>query len=696
MRLFLTPTQYKIPDYFIFESKEFSQFFSIIQSFKGPVALDLETSGLSPFLSTSYIRSISLTDNIHRCYAIDIKDLSTNNWIKLWTWLSQYEPGFLMHNALFDSTWCQLHGKPIKTHRCTSVMFRNLANEGYTGQSWRLKIAMTEILGWDYPNNTKLTEFLKSVKLGPGDMHLAPWDILGPYNALDAGATYQLYHYMTTKLQNESFKDQLESYWNFEIEAMIDMVRRQYVLGLNVNKEHLISSYKAFTDKMDGQLSTFFNQDNIKDAIVKFNEFQRSQVINTHSQFLKNGDISKQWLKKQELIESIKNTNFFNTDSNKHLQWLFFDELQITPVRYVEKKIHGRRVSTDNPSVDKKALPLLGSITKPLLTYRKERDKRKFIKTIENASQEDGKIHPFLTIAGTITGRLAGSMQDNEGKSVRINLQNIAKDPLIHKCIEAPIGYKIIYTDFSSLEPHVLCEWSKDVKLRALYLNDSPHDIYLWYGANTTYFGPIIRPDYPEEATKEIVAQAKKKHSKLRHALKIIVLGVGYNMGWYKLMTDINNLTEYKLSEKEAKLLRKEYFKFFPGVKDLIEKLNDQYSQNSSNYIINPRGRPMFTHSKDQDKLLNKFIQSGGHDCTQLFIYLLRETLKDYSIEFHPYDIDKHDSICGIFPDTVENELLMVKIYKETYDKLNMILGWETKLKGSIKLGYNMADFLDE
>jgi len=700
MRIFVTKAAMKIPSYKLYDHTDFGYFFRTIDTFTGPLAIDLETSGLDPFSPDAYIRSVSLASNTRHCVAIDMKQMPDKAKARFWEWATNYKPGFIAHNSVFESSWCQLHGRPIKIHRCTAAMFRNMSNEGYAGQNWQLKTAMTEVLGWPSTNKGALKQWLIEHKLSDGDMHQAPWYLLGPYNALDSGATYQLYTHINTLLAASPFNEVMQGYWDIDISTMIDLISTQYVHGIHVNTPMLKAAYSEMTEDMLKFYDEFVNQEPVKLAIAEYNEeFIKRESITNHKEFTATGKPSTNWIRYQARMAELVGKNHFNVDSNAQLQWLFFNKLKIPPIRFVEKKQGGRRVKTDNPSVDKKALPLLGKTTRPLINYRKVRDTRKFATTILNVSVND-VVHPFLTVAGTVTGRQSGGLRDAEGTNdKKFNIQNIANDKRLFNPLIAPKGYKIIYLDFNSLEPHVLCEFSKDPKLRELYLNGSCHDLYLWYGGATEVFGDTIRAIYPmDNPSPESVGKAKKELKDLRKALKIIVLGLGYNMGEVKLMNDVNDQTDFVLTLKDARRLKKEYFRFFPGITFFMEKIDQVFIHYDEKYIINGRGRPMFSlMDKDsRGKLVNKFVQSTGHDCLQLYVHMIKSRRDALSFEMIPYHVDLHDATAFIFKDTPENEAIATKIYLDSLVDLNETLGWEVRLKGTPKVGYSLGDFIED
>jgi len=691
MRLFLQRQNFPVPKYTLYKDNV-EEFLDQLPKFSGPVALDLETSGLDPFSEDAYIRSISLSNTTDHCIAADLNSFSKDQLDKLWAWVKNYNPGFLIHNAVFDKSWLEIHGKGCNVYRCTSVMFRITSNEGYAGQRWRLDDAILEVLGWDELNNIELNAALDKHKLSKGDMHKLDWEDLGKYSALDAGATYQLYDYIVNRLSKSPFNSAVTSYLDNEIASMIQVIVEQYIHGIYLDLEALEQANKELTQECVDLGEEFIQQSGVKEAIEDYNkEYVDKRRFNKHKPLTASGEPSKNWLKHEEKIKKLEETNHFNIDSPLQIGWLFYEKLKKPVVRWTKHKIKAKR----KPSTDKDTLPLLGKESKPLLKYRKSRDIKKFI-TILNNVRKDFVIHPFLTISGAVTGRLTGGLQEasadgKKGKSV--NMQNIVKDVRVQGAMIAPKGYKIIYMDFSSLEPHVLCEFSQDERLRELYLNNSAHDIYLWFGANTTFFGPTVRPKYPENIQKAQVKEAKNLFKDLRPALKIAVLGLGYMMGARSLMRDINSLTDLVMSYKEAQLTFFEYKKFFPGVERFVKKLDILFTENDERYILNGRGRPLFTNVDNKRLLCNKFVQSTGHDITQLLIHFILQERNKRGFHLIPYDVDKHDSTAWIFKEGQEEEA--IDIYKTALNKLNDLVGWEVKFKGDIKIEDNLGAFLD-
>ena len=173
-----------VPDVVLIDAPTDTELEEILSQYGDIVAFDWETSSLSVHQGEAVCLGLSngrLHVSIRWCDQAQLDHLCA--WLltkKLVGW-----------NSLFDSLWITKYSGQVPwPYRDAMVMFKSLANEGIAGQSWSLKTAMTDILGWPESNELELRAYMK--KHGC-QMHEVPWPILGRYNALDAAATYQAY-----------------------------------------------------------------------------------------------------------------------------------------------------------------------------------------------------------------------------------------------------------------------------------------------------------------------------------------------------------------------------------------------------------------------------------------------------------------------------------------------------------------------
>jgi DNA polymerase I-like protein with 3'-5' exonuclease and polymerase domains len=272
----------------------------------------------------------------------------------------------------------------------------------------------------------------------------------------------------------------------------------------------------------------------------------------------------------------------------------------------------------------------------------------------------------------------------------KLNIQALPVDAELLECLEPAPGHSLVYTDFSALEPHVLTEFSQDKRMLDLYGPNASryNDIYLYVGSYIDLFRDAIRTFYdPANPTKESVDLAKEHCAQIRKVIKIVVLGSSYGMGAKKLQEGIN-LAGFDLSFAQAKGISKDYWDFFSGIKRFEQQLIHQYQRNKG-FIINGRGRPLAIHPDYTKDIVNRFVQSTGHDILMHYVYLLNNRRKVEGLKMRPWFVDEHDAtIAEVADDQAE---YVAQVFKETFDELNEKLQWGVKFVGKIRIGKSLA-----
>jgi DNA polymerase I-like protein with 3'-5' exonuclease and polymerase domains len=267
---------------------------------------------------------------------------------------------------------------------------------------------MVDVLGWEEQNTDELYTWLSSNNLKKGDMHLAPFSLIGPYNALDADATYQLYKYLVEVLNSRfipEIRDTIIEYHRQDSLTMIDLLIEQQIAGIHVNLEKLATYEQKLILNITRLRDKFLELDEVQLPLQYLRRTQIDHLTAAEPERLtKTGVRTKRheaWERKCQELRDLPDHELFNVDSPKQLIWLLVDQLGYKTPRVTEK---------GDASVDNKSLSSLGEPGRVLARYRKLRDKLKFVTAIQNI-QQDGILHPSLTMAGTSTGRMSGGNQ---------------------------------------------------------------------------------------------------------------------------------------------------------------------------------------------------------------------------------------------------------------------------------------------
>lgn len=286
-------------------------------------------------------------------------------------------------------------------------------------------------------------------------------------------------------------------------------------------------------------------------------------------------------------------------------------------------------------------------------------------------------------------------------------------------CVTVPSGFVLVRSGKQTfvcgncaLEPHVLAHFSQDPGMLKLYGPDAkPNDVYLFVGAQTEKWGPAIREHYdPFNPTPAGITAAKRHCHKERKAVKPVYLGWSYGLGPHTMEAQTG------LPLDECKTILHNIDSMFPGTVLFAEALREMWRSNGGwakvewlevdgrrkpkvidgrpGYILNGRNRPLAVAPEKVKDLVNRFVQSTGHDVMlQLLVYIERMR-RDELPEMRPYHVDLHDATIWAVP---EEEVAHAQdIYTRAYKQLNETLDWTVKISGDIEVGDTLADFLED
>lgn len=683
---------------------------SVIESGE-PVVLDLETTGLHP--RSARVVGFALATSAGATYFhIGESGQAYAMFVQMCQEFDLQQTPLVAHNVAFDSCFLPASCRWVF---CTYAAYKHLASEGYAGQKWDLKSAQVEMLGWSDKGDVELVEWLEANKLTKADMWKAPKEILGKYCALDAESTWQLYNRVLLPTV-ERFKA-YETYHRAFLQ-LVWHVREMRMEGIHIDSKQLQAYNATLKTRIAEKRTAFLSHPNVLPSIQEFNNhiFQEECLAKEPARykkadelgaeppkFKKDGGLSLNWTKwdqrRQEIEgrepevsqnwirwkekhdgytaalgsfiqqDSPKDLGLFNPQSSKHKQWLFYEVLQY------EAKVFTDNEDNPQPAVDEEALQGFGGEGALLISLNED---LKLQSMVESCLEKlDGNwLRVGLKCPGTYTGRLGGS----DG----LNVQNVPKDEGYLKCWTPPPGHKLLILDFASLEPHVLAAASQDPTLMRIYGPESSgwDCIYLSVGSQlggeverrirATGYDPLCN-------TKEIVAHAKKDAKDARQVAKVIHLAASYGARPRKIAQTLQ-LNGMDISLEQAEDMYNKYWALFAKVKQYEQFLQAQWERNDG-WILNPIGRPLAVAQDYLRDVVNRSIQSGGHDCFVLYLDLLSGMLVQRGVDYRPYIWDLHDAVMLTVPEWQVETAVRVMDH-EAMDELNRILNGKVKLKG--------------
>lgn len=369
------------------------------------VAIDTETTGLDYSVQDFAVVGIGLATE-DTCIYIDVTELTNSERLELINILQTYE--LIAHNVAYDAGALKRFSGDYgqwKWKYCTYGLYKQIANEGYPGQSWGLKQAQQDLLGWQESNDEELRDWLiaNGYTIGRNKpdlskMYLSPVGILGKYCALDASACWQLYKLLYKQVLCEPEFKALKYYHCDIFIPNTVLIAEQQIRGIEINIEQLKKHKFDLENRMRNLMDRFLTHSETKQYIDYYNNLRIEEFLGTEPRkYKKNGEVASNWQKWKDKYIKFKNKNHFNVNSKQQLEWLLFDCIGYEPVKKTES---GRR------SVDKKSLPFFGEPGKLLLQYNKLLKEHGYVESCLNCTK-DGVLHPMFRSPGTKTGRIS-------------------------------------------------------------------------------------------------------------------------------------------------------------------------------------------------------------------------------------------------------------------------------------------------
>lgn len=712
------------------------------------VAVDIETQGTQAADVSTRIVGVGVSWS-GGTYYFDLETNSAEANQALADFLVRSDIALVGHNVFFDGTFLQRDlGQWLNWQWDTFGLFRQLASEGWIGQKYGLKDAQITLLGWDTRGDEELSEYLVKqgyvknpevyngekwtaesryekylegkVRPDKGEMWRAPADILGYYCGLDAYSTLQLFQTVFIPVI-ESWPENWQVVFCDYHDKFLDEVRMlaaQQLRGIDIDTSLLDLFGHKLVEFIDMSRDDFGNHPRISAAVAAYNlqylakikarepvKYKKLPILGPEpAKLTKAGKPSSSWEKwdiKRQKIEALgpgelskgwQNWNaeyaqeeavvrdtpvgHFNISSGPQRRWLFYDFLGN------EVKV---KTKSDLPATDKKALPGFGEPGKLLSRIDKSVKLTGFIKSLRGKII-DSTMHPQFTVPGTFTGRLGGSGG--------FNLQNIPKSYTFASAFKARPGHVWVDLDFASLEQVVMAELTRCPTLMKLYGPGAvENDVYLFNGAFLPVVGNAIRKaGYdPDNPTPVGIANAKKLAKKERGIAKTITLASSYGAGANKIRMTLA-LEGIHISYKEAEAMVKGYWQLYSKVKEYEAYLEDEWEYRGG-WVFNGVGRPVCCFVDKKKDLVNRVVQSTGHDILMFFISQLRRQIEQTGIEAWPVFLDTHDATTWECKEA-DGERLKA-IFEKSLQLTNDFLMGENgliPLKGEATIVHNLAE----
>ena len=249
-----------------------------------------------------------------------------------------------------------------------------------------------------------------------------------------------------------------------------------------------------------------------------------------------------------------------------------------------------------------------------------------------------GRLHPDFIQLGAATGRFA---------CANPNLQQIpgnSEEAPFRSCFTPAPGYKLVVTDYSSMEMRVLADQSGDEQfIKAL---KEGLDVHSFTAA--LMFGKEYSKDF------------KKLYPDLRQAAKVINFGLMYGMGPGSLARQIG------VTPEVGKQYLEKYFESYPSVRNFLDRMAQ--SAVRKGWSMTPAGRKRWYTIPDksdpeykrkisqiQREAKNHPIQGTNADITKYALVFLQDRLKREGVDGFVTHTVHDEVVCEVRADQAED-----------------------------------------
>lgn len=641
--------------------KNYNEFEELTRHWQGPIACDTETYGVT-WEPGGRLLGVSLAckgfDPLYvpaQQYNYDTQTWDNFDCNYLKSWLS--EQRLVGHNFTYDKRWLSFSGFRTTWVADTRIMW-HLASNPAGAFSYGLKELQVDLLGWSKSNDAALAEEVEARggSLKNGDHYLASLEKLGYYAALDAQATIEGYHKLS------SFFNDYDYWWM--LEQMLrynELLELNTSLGVKVDKPGLEETLQKLLERKETNLERFRKE--LKEEIGSLELDWAERKIQAYKR-----EHNKKWYR-----EHPEEWEKFNLNSDSQKRELFYGKLK-QPINFLTK---GKK-----PSVSMDTLKTFNHPgIEPLLVYENANTlASNFASPYLESLDSRSRLHPGFNICGTVSYRLSGF------KPYLLNAP--FSETGLMKNLVCDEGYVGVHADLSAIEPTITAHFSEDPYLMKVFgqgLGDIYLDLALELFPRDEELSQGYNPGIP--VSKEV----KQRFELQRKVAKIIQLAVQYT-GTER--TVYKNLLKagVPVTQAQARRYVNAYWRKFRQVDLFNQKLHRVYAK--QHYLTNVIGRIIRVPEVGYKDLPNRFIQSSAHDVLILWVLKIYELCREQGIDIKPILLDCHDSTSNQCP--VEQVPALKQVYKDALEFVGNELMLCVRLKADVKTFKTLAGLKGE
>jgi DNA polymerase I-like protein with 3'-5' exonuclease and polymerase domains len=627
-----------------------------------PIACDIETKGKYPRTPSTNLIGFSFSSNelvgFDAIY-VPLVDSSIGK-SAMASPLSKWK--LVGHNRAFDKNWIDYTFGINSNWEFDTRLGWQLSDREDLMHGFSLGKLQTDLLGWPESKKTILDAQIKARGGEPGkDIWMADLPLIAEYACYDAHSTYLGYKKLLPFFEKYSYLPYIQNRMAYD-----DMLRRYEEQGIPLSSKALLqakSHYEQASATTKTELRTQYAPDiEALESELSYSKSKKgSAMLKTEK-----GRVNRN-------LNIYRYHRDFNPGSTQQRAVLLYDKWGL-PITEVTEKGAPSTAADVIRRYQHPGAQLFARIIKEL-------DNAKYCKMYLESIDEQGSIHPPLNICGTVSGRLACFSPNT--------LNPPFKEELIMQAFTVPDEYEGgIHADLKAVEPCLTAHYSDDETLLKVF-RDGLGDIYLDLALEI--FPDHIELQHEYNPQSKDIDEAKKKFKSLRDICKIIHLALQYTGTQYTIARQLT-FNGYPTTPQEALRHVRAYWRKFKKVEEFGQKLKKLYDKQG--YVVNAAGRVIFIPDRFKKDLLNRFIQSGGHDVLVMWVMEICRLSKERDVILRPWLPDTHDATTFFYPPGRYDDAK--EIYEEALKTVNKTLELEVEVKCDIKKVTTLANIKND
>lgn len=167
----------------------------------------------------------------------------------------------------------------------------------------------------------------------------------------------------------------------------------------------------------------------------------------------------------------------------------------------------------------------------------------------------------------------------------------------------------------------------------------------------------------------------------------LIAHNCGYGASWKTIQSHLL-LQGYALSDMEAQIIHRDYWRLYPGIKRFEHELRNIWTK-TGGWVPSSMGNPICVYHGFLHDIVNRFAQRSGHEVLMKLVYHTELLRQSRGVKMYPWIPDWHDEqIWEVPEDSIDAAF---QLMKDAEANMNEELKWDVYMEAEPEIADNLA-----